>query len=318
MAEKLKIRLQGISRDLTQANGDFDTIDHGHMSPEELINLFQKAQTLKPPANWAEADLCPPQVIVEGPIGQLIFTLDGGKIYNTESEEEVTPFDAVSLAAGRKDEEKKAQTKIKTSKGSKYPEGMTPLGHLDLPPTNINKIGPNDINTGSSSPQITHLVWKDGAWQGGFWFLLLFAALGLIFTIVGFQKPVEVLAVAGGGAGLVIFLFLAILVARHGKEHIRVGLDWDTNTLWAVRGGRTHYLPNANCIRSLQVQKESQGRGPGAAAIGDDVIPTGGGGNVTYCLVTEYSSGEQEFCPGTEFQKKKEATGILKKTKALL
>lgn len=183
---------------------------------------------------------------------------------------------------------------------------------------NMNWIDEDRIDTGPTSPQVYHLVWKDGAWHGGFLLLLLPAFLGLMFVLIGLQKPVEILAVAGGGAGLVLFLFLSLLVRKYGRDYIRMGLDWDTNTLWVVRGNRTHYLPNANCIRNIKVQKEAQGWGPGAVAIDDNVIPTGGGANVTYRLVAEYSSGEKQVCPGTELQKKKEAKAIFKKIKTLL
>jgi len=215
-------------------------------------------------------------------------------------------------------ERKKMPAKPKNSETQQYPESITPVRHSELPPTNIKRFKPDHINTGASSPQGGRLVWKDGAWQGGFWFLSLFAVVGLTFTLVGFQSPVEIIAVAGGGAGFALFLFLALLVRKHGREHIRIGVDWSTNALWVVRGGRTNFLPHANCIRTLQIQKEGHGRGPGAVAIGENVLLTGGGANVTYRLVAEYSSGENKTCPGTEFQKKREARGILRVGRTLL
>lgn len=172
-------------------------------------------------------------------------------------------------------------------------------------------------NSGISSAQISHLIWKDGAWLGGFWLLLLVAALGLMFILVGLKKPVEIFAVAGGGAGLVVFLSLAILVRKHGRNTIRMGIDPDTNKLWVERDGATHNLPNAGSIRALEIQKEEQGRLPGAVTISDVTQPTGGGQNAIFRLVAEYSSGEQETCPGTEFQKKREARTIIKKSKVL-
>ena len=207
-------------------------------------------------------------------------------------------------------------TKNKNSRKLKYTDSMSPVRHSDIPPTDTKKLESDQINTGASSPQLSHLVWKDAAWQGGFWFLLLFAALGLLFFFIGLQKPVEVLAVAEGGAGLVLFLFLAFLVSKHGRGDIRLGFDWDTNTLWVVRGGKTHYLPHANCIRTLEIQKEAPGSLPGAVVIGENVLPVGGG-NVTFRLAAEYSSSKLKACQGTEFQKKKEARAVLKKSKML-
>ena len=109
--------------------------------------------------------------------------------------------------------------------------------------------------------------------------------------LIALQKPVEILIAVAGGAGMVLFALLSILVRKKGREIMRVGFDWGTNTMWVFRGGKIHYLPNANCITTLDLKKETYGSGPGAVAIGEDVIPTGGGVTATWVLTAEYSSG---------------------------
>ena len=56
--------------------------------------------------------------------------------------------------------------------------------------------------------------------------------------------------------------------------------------------------------------------GNGAVVIGENVIPIGGG-DMSFRLVAEYSSSKLKACQGTEFQKKKEALAVLKKSKIL-
>ncbi len=100
----------------------------------------------------------------------------------------------------------KKQVVKKKSGARKYPDGMTPVRHPDIPPTDTKKTEPSDVNTGASSPQVGHLVWKDAAWQGGFRLLLLLAIIGFLFILIGLKQPVEILALAGGAAGLIVFL----------------------------------------------------------------------------------------------------------------
>lgn len=102
MAEPFRVSTQGVSVDLSQANGDFTSIDRGSMDQNQLMELLKEVQSLPDPDYDSGEDLCPPSVYVEGPAGQVDFYLNTGSLYEVETNAEVTPLDAVMMAAGHK------------------------------------------------------------------------------------------------------------------------------------------------------------------------------------------------------------------------
>ena len=99
---QLRVNTQGISMDMLTANGDYDTIDRGVMTPEQLVEMLKKVQSLKEPDYDSGDDLCPPGVYIEGPAGDVGIYLMGGGLFEVETETPVTPFQGAMIAAGEK------------------------------------------------------------------------------------------------------------------------------------------------------------------------------------------------------------------------
>jgi len=102
MVDRLKVTTQGVDLDLTEANGDYDSIERGEMSPDALADLIKKVLSLGEPNYSSGEDLCPPNVLVESAAGDVGFHVNDGVLYETNEEAQVTPFEAVMIATGEK------------------------------------------------------------------------------------------------------------------------------------------------------------------------------------------------------------------------
>jgi len=102
MVDRLKVTTQGVNLDLTEANGDYDSIERGEMSPDALADLIKKVLSSGEPDYSSGEDLCPPNVLVESAAGDVGFHVSDGALYETNEEVQVTPFEAVMIATGEK------------------------------------------------------------------------------------------------------------------------------------------------------------------------------------------------------------------------
>ena len=102
MPDELSVSTQGLSEDLTEANGQFDEVDRGTMTPEELTNLLTRVLSVQEPDYSSGEDLCGPEVHVESSAGQYGFYLSEGRLHENENQCVVTPFEAVMLAMGQR------------------------------------------------------------------------------------------------------------------------------------------------------------------------------------------------------------------------
>jgi hypothetical protein len=83
-----QVETQGLSPDLSCANGSYDAFDHGSVSADRLADMLDRVLTL-PMADLdrrgATEDLCWPNVIVHGPLGMFSFSrCDHAPVYHCE------------------------------------------------------------------------------------------------------------------------------------------------------------------------------------------------------------------------------------------
>ena len=62
MEQKIRVALQGFSRDLSVANGSYDPVELGEMSADQFYQLLMRIKHARIPAVSSQAgqDLCPP------------------------------------------------------------------------------------------------------------------------------------------------------------------------------------------------------------------------------------------------------------------
>jgi len=100
--EKLSVSTQGISQDLSLANGDYDSIERGSMSREQLVSFLQEIMKIAEPDYDSGEDLCPPSVYIEQGDRSVGLFLNEGALCEIETTASVTPFEAVMIATGEK------------------------------------------------------------------------------------------------------------------------------------------------------------------------------------------------------------------------
>jgi hypothetical protein len=101
MKRELRVRTRGISHDVRIATGEYDEIERGAMTPEELIQFLQTASMLHSPQQQGRNSSAP-EVFVEGPGGSLGFVMDGGNIYSFEAGTHVSAFEAATMSTGER------------------------------------------------------------------------------------------------------------------------------------------------------------------------------------------------------------------------
>ncbi len=247
MSNRVAVKARGISRDLKRANGASDLIEVGSMDKERLIELFKKLQNIEP-FHDSKQNSCNPDLIVKGPAGQFVFRFPGKKIYNIETDADVTPFEAAMMCVGLQDSAEIAKRAI-------YLKGLTPLRRPEADPTE-SSLQPDRINVSSKMPHIKQSVYKSNGWR-----VLFYANF---FTGACFIIPAGTLMLSAGAGKAALFglaaivagvftVLFSILIKVTGQEAFRLGFDWDTNTMWIDREScdRVHFEANANMISDI-------------------------------------------------------------------
>lgn len=93
-------QIQGVTGDLSRANGSYDAVDLGGLTPDRLAEVLAAMTRLSPPEG--EGDLCWPNLLVSGPTGDVAFSLgdEHGRLV-TEGGADVTDLgEAVASVTG--------------------------------------------------------------------------------------------------------------------------------------------------------------------------------------------------------------------------
>lgn len=166
MTDRLKVTTQGVNLDLTNANGDYDSIERGEMSPDGLMDIIKKVLDLGEPDYSSGEDLCPPNILVESTAGDVGFHVSDGKLFETNEEVEVSPFEAVMIATGEKSIGEVAQGKTASSSGTPAAPQAPPAQAAAPPPPEPAK----------RNPLVAFLRWVLG---------FILAAIVFLFGIAG-------------------------------------------------------------------------------------------------------------------------------------
>ena len=82
MEQKIRVALQGFSRDLSVANGSYDPVELGEMSADQFYQLLMRIKHARIPAVSSQAgqDLCPPVATASWGNQLHAFEMQGGTI----------------------------------------------------------------------------------------------------------------------------------------------------------------------------------------------------------------------------------------------
>ncbi len=99
-AEKFNVELQGVTPDLMQANGSYESIEFKNLGPQRIGEMLQILSQLCPPPG---DDVCPVNMTVHGSRGEFTFTVfdDSGQIYCADPEGAVSVDQAIEMITGQ-------------------------------------------------------------------------------------------------------------------------------------------------------------------------------------------------------------------------
>lgn len=308
------VSLQGMDKDC-KPNGEYESIDLGTKTREELLEILRNAEQVIPLEAKADEDLCPPEVFVEKGSTQFIFDPWDGKLHFVGADcAVVTPEEAVAIVTGEKDAGEMA---IKNRDES----GVKPAHKPEIPPTDRVNVGWTDIDTGADSPQIREIVYKSKGWRSAFIQMPIWGILSFGLGITLFFGPGGL-----GGPGWIFIgvaaFLLGIWYLIKGKrfEELKVGFDWKTNTMWATRSSKKKVLYNedANMVTDLFLDKTVYKSDP-VFVPGEDAVVTGGK-ETTWKIAANYVQPDHIPwpVPYCEFTSKGEAKKVLAKLQPLL
>lgn len=313
MTEKqFKIAFQAVDENLTKSTGDYDDfIEYGMVSStllKELLTKFASVELLVINDSNMDEDLCPANMIVDTDTDTICFIpSDNKKLYCDKTNSDLDIDTSYGLLVGEISEEE-----LLPEVTQEQTDSMVRMSHVR--PT-LENLQASQISTNLSVPQIEHIVWKDKWWSDTKLSTIIF---GVLMVLITFMIPKEEAQSAAITMGLAVILFaLSFVFSKFGKTTFRLGLDWDTNTLWVYHGKDFNWITNANQILELTIEKRDQENGVDVAtSVMTDGAITGAGKERTWILKAIKESSRPLIV--AEFSTKKEATEVLEKAQALL
>lgn len=246
------IVLQATSEDMTTATGNFDDQNEQEgLTAEKLWEVLYKFKNITPIADSPDKEICPCNLIVNGPQGQLTFEPNGdGTLFCNSAGGNVTVEEAYHYATGQLDKgEARKQATIES-------DGPAPVRMIEVSPTDEMDLDPSKIDT--NTHKITHSVWKTKGKKDTRMVLIivgcLFIFVGLILAFEDTTVPLTTyLFTFGLGAGLI---YLKGPLYRMGHDELQLGFDWNYNIAWSKLGNqKITWNINANHIESLYIEK---------------------------------------------------------------
>jgi len=96
---EIRAQLQGVAYDYSHANGSYDAVDLGPLTPEGLAAVLAAMTRLEPPPDGE--DVCWPNLAVNGPGGETWFSIaEAGRLVGEDGEASVDIADAVARVTG--------------------------------------------------------------------------------------------------------------------------------------------------------------------------------------------------------------------------
>ena len=231
MDQYVNVSTQGIAEDLRTADGSYDDINRGSMSPGELLGFLHGISHLTvPESDDPAADSCPPCAHVEYEGNRTTLVCDGGQFYDPDADMHLLPDEAVVRATGG----------AHPAQQSRYERpGQHP---------------PAQFSSGSGK-QIIRKVYTSKNSYTLMLFCFVLAAIcfiaGVGFAVGGVDTPVladiaEVLAVAS-----VLGLVAGLVVREFGSFKYSVSLDMQTDVLVVSDGVKTHSVPTPSTVTNV-------------------------------------------------------------------
>ncbi len=271
MEQKFRVTLQGFSPDLSGANGSYDPIEMGELTPDQFYQLLQRIKYARLPVGPGSErqDLCPPVATVNWGNQLHAFEMQGSSILYSNRNLNISEVDAVNwVLSGQLPGQNAtpAATPSKLAKQSslfwgsdhKDIKGLTPVRKHHLPPTDLINTEAATINT-QAGPLISETVIRTNRSKNLFIAPLLFGILALILGAGYF-------VVAEPRAGLITLLFaagmfgLAVYFKRRARGVFLLGFDWSQNVLWAKMADdkKPVYSNHASCISGFSIARRSE------------------------------------------------------------
>ncbi len=201
-----------------------------------------------------------------------------------------------------------------------------PARKTDLAPTDTENLEDSAIDTGPQSPQIGHTVWRTASRRNtavlvpvaGLLFVL---PLGLVMAVGAHAGEMDREAfIPGIGIAILALVLVAFypLLRRRGREVMRLGFDWSRNLLWVERGGRLHWMPNANMIESFGLVRTDDGPlfDPGVMIMTDGAVASTR--DKAWTIVAERTDDHRWLLFATECYSRREANNLVARAEALL
>lgn len=268
-----QVSLQGISKDISGANGSFDPVDMGNMNADGFYELLQKIKHFKTPDITSKnQELCSPSVVVMTDEGTLhTFEMLGGEILYSNTNTIINEKDAIKIILGERTNS--TMTKASKSKdgtvrknalqwGSDHKDirGLTPVRKQDVPPTDRINAEASVIDT-LNSPHIKDHVIKSSTSKNLFKAPIAIALFALILGFGGFAVSEPALGLISIVVAVALVL-LSIMLKKKSRSDFKLGFDWKYNVIWSKLESEKnpHYLGNANCITKLSIEKDKFSR----------------------------------------------------------
>jgi len=181
-----EVNVQATSQDLSTATGQYDDhVEYGKIAAEEFWNVLQHFVRIQPLPDDASQDICPSNLIVDGPYG--LFTLepygDGVNVYAHDYEAQITAEQAYHYVTGQAD-----LAELRAQAGVTQPVSAA-VQQVSQQPVTAYPEGPG-----------TARRWTGNILAG------FFVLMGLLFAVVGLVQNTEGIVVSL----IVALIFLAI------------------------------------------------------------------------------------------------------------
>ncbi len=98
MSEQITVETQGISDDWASANDDFEMKSRGLLQADQVLSAMLHLASLDTPDS---KDPCAPHIMTGGKAGSFSFVGQGGTIFCPDTDQEITPRQALDLAFGK-------------------------------------------------------------------------------------------------------------------------------------------------------------------------------------------------------------------------
>lgn len=271
MEQKFRVTLQGFTHDLSGANGSYDPIEMGELTPEQFYQLLQRIKyaMLPAPTSPSGQDLCAPVATVNWRDQLHAFEMQGGTILYSNRNLVGSEVDAVNWVLTGQQPAQNAVSADKQGKKTKPDayswgsdhvdiKGLTPVRKHHLPPTDLVNTSAATINS-QAGPSISENIIRTNRSKNLYIVPLLFGILALVLA-AGYFAVAEPLAGAVTLVFVVCMIALTIYLKKRARGLFLLGFDWNKNVVWAKMADdkKPVYSNHASCITGFSLSRRSE------------------------------------------------------------